>query len=189
MSLLLVSPPAEEPVSLADAKAFARIDTDAEDTLVATLIAAARLSVEVRTRRVLITQGWRCFRDHWPRSGTLDLPLRPIARVDAVTVYDADGAPTVVSESDYLVDTAGDPARIVMRDNRPRAGLAVNGIEVDITAGYGAPDDVPEPIRAAILQLVAHWYDSRAPVAFGGADQNLPPGIDPLLAPYRSLAL
>ena len=78
MSLLLVSPPAEEPVSLADAKAFARIDTDAEDTLVATLIAAARLSVEVRTKRVLITQGWRCFRDHWPPVGH----ARPAAAAD-----------------------------------------------------------------------------------------------------------
>ncbi|MEO1198087.1 MAG: head-tail connector protein [Pseudomonadota bacterium] len=189
MPLLLVSPPAEEPVSLSEAKAFARIDTDAEDTLISTLIAAARLAVEVRLRQVLVTQGWRYFLDVWPRSGTLDLPIRPIASIDKITVYDADGIPQIVEQTDYLVDRIRDPARIVMRSNRPAPGVAVNGIEVDITTGFGAARDIPEPVRTAILHLVAHWYDRREPVAFGAQPTSLPHGFDTLLTPFRSVSL
>ena len=37
----------------------------------------------------------------------------------------------------------------------PAPGRAVAGIEIDVVAGYGAPADVPSPLRQAILMLVA----------------------------------
>lgn len=189
MSLLLVTPPASEPVSRADAKLHLRVDHGDEDTLIDTLIAAARLYVELRLRRVLVTQGWRLFLDSWPSSGTIELPLRPLSSVDGIVIYDLDGTPVTVPATDYLVDLVSDPPRIALRGNRPRPGLAVNGIEVDLTAGYGAPADVPAPIRTAILQLVAHWYERREPVAFGGQPASVPDTLDGLLDPYRSLSL
>lgn len=189
MSLLLVTPPASEPVSRDEAKLHLRVDHLDEDTLIDTLIASARLYVELRMRRVLVTQGWRLFLDAWPSSGTTEVPLRPLASVDGVVVYDGEGTPVTVPAADYLVDLVSDPPRIVLRGNRPRPGLAVNGIEIDLTAGYGGPADVPAPIRAAILQLVAHWYERREPVAFGGQPSSVPETLDGLLDPYRSLSL
>src|SRR5690242_18760477 len=59
MTSYLIAGPGEEPVSLAEAKAFARIDGSDEDALVGALIAAARLHVESLTGRALITQTWR----------------------------------------------------------------------------------------------------------------------------------
>ena len=54
MSAIPLSPPASEPISLAEAKQYLRVERDADDELVAALIAAARNAVELSTRRVLI---------------------------------------------------------------------------------------------------------------------------------------
>ena len=46
MTPIALTPPAQEPVSLAEARAFLRLDQTEEDDLLATLITAARLMVE-----------------------------------------------------------------------------------------------------------------------------------------------
>jgi hypothetical protein len=48
-----LSPPPTEPLSLVEAKNFLRVEHDADDELIASLIAAARNAVELATRRVL----------------------------------------------------------------------------------------------------------------------------------------
>ncbi|WP_162783826.1 baseplate multidomain protein megatron [Devosia naphthalenivorans] len=56
MTSYLLAGPAGEPVSLAEAKAFLRVDDGAEDGLIGTLIGAARLHVEGVTGRALLAQ-------------------------------------------------------------------------------------------------------------------------------------
>ena len=64
----LIDPPATEPVTVAEAKAHARIDIDDDDAMVAALITAARQWVEDTTGRCLITQQWKLTLDNWPAS-------------------------------------------------------------------------------------------------------------------------
>jgi uncharacterized phiE125 gp8 family phage protein len=62
----------------------------------------------------------------------------------------------------------------------------VNGIGIRVTAGFGPQGaDVPQPLRRAVLLLVAHVFAQRGEEAGGG----LPPGLGPLLAPYRMVRL
>jgi uncharacterized phiE125 gp8 family phage protein len=180
-----------EPVSLADAKAHLRIDGEDDDALLTAAIVAARVHVEALTRRVLIEQGWRVYFDFWPRSRAVPIPVAPLISVDAVTVYGADGAPVAVAAEDYDVDTASVPGRLVLLGSAPPAvGRAVNGIEIDVTAGYGASSvDVPAPLRQAAMMLVAHWYEHRGAVGHDLAAAVPPHGFDALIAPYRILSL
>lgn len=69
MRLTLITPPAEEPVSLADAKLYLRIDIAEEDSLVSSLIVAARVYCENYLRQALITQTWRLDLDSFPAAG------------------------------------------------------------------------------------------------------------------------
>ena len=62
----MVTAPAVEPVSLAEAKAQMRVDTSYDDTIIGTLITTARRSVEIITGQKLITQTWKYYLDRFP---------------------------------------------------------------------------------------------------------------------------
>jgi uncharacterized phiE125 gp8 family phage protein len=192
MPLILAAAPATEPIALAEAKAHLRVDGSAEDTLIASLIVTSRLHVEAAAGLALITQSWSWFRDAWPPGPALDLPLRPVQSVAALRIYDAGGAAAALDPAGYILDGAGAPPRIVRQGALvwPVPGRVANGIEVAFTAGYGdAAEDVPAPIRQAILLLVAHWYEHRAPAEPGAPARPLPDMVSELLAPFRTLRL
>ncbi|MFN3362826.1 MAG: head-tail connector protein [Allorhizobium sp.] len=44
----------------------------------------------------------------------------------------------------------------------------------------------PEPIKEAIRQLAAHFYDNREPVVIGQQVYSLPYGVFDLVGPYRA---
>jgi uncharacterized phiE125 gp8 family phage protein len=192
MPLILTSGPAVEPVALSEAKAHLRVDGAAEDTLIASLTVTARLHVEAAAGLALITQSWSWFRDAWPPGPALDLPLHPVQSIAAVRLYDAGGAATTLDPAFYFLDGAGTPPRLVCQAALawPIPGRLANGVEIAFTAGYGpASADVPAPLRHAILLLVAHWYEHRAPVEAGAQPAPLPDMISGLLAPYRAVRL
>jgi uncharacterized phiE125 gp8 family phage protein len=89
---------------------------------------------------------------------------------------------------DFILDGTPNPARLVWRGTgtAPVSPLAANGIEIDFVAGYGdAPSDVPQPIRQALLLLVAHWYENREPVEIGATATVIPGSVSSLLSLYR----
>ncbi|MBJ3774822.1 head-tail connector protein [Acuticoccus mangrovi] len=185
MVAILVTAPQAEPVTRDEAKAHARIDGNAEDGRVDALITAARMEVENRTGRALVTQGWRIVRDGVPRGGVIRLAPAPIQSVDAVTVYAQDGTPTVVSSDDYEVDSASAPGRLKFAAGRFWGARAMNGIEVDVTVGYGDPEDVPAPLKQAVLLLIAYWFEEREAARVGAVTEPVTSGVAALLAPYR----
>lgn len=193
MALLRTSAPATAPVSLSEAKAHCRIDTEEEDGLIGALIEAATVHVERHTGLALITQGWSIFRDSWPATWFVDLPLSPVQSVDAVTIYDPAGSATAFDAQHYFLDAASSPPRLVLHGTMPwpKPGRRANGIEIAVTLGYGnTGEDVPAPVRQALLQLVAHWHEGREPVSPAGLTGAPLPGIvEGLLAPYRRVRL
>ena len=192
MPLVLTAGPAVEPVTLAEAKTHLRVDGTAEDTLVASLIITSRLHVEAAMGLALITQSWSWFFDAWPAGAAVKLPLRPVQSITAVRLYDENAVVTTLASDTYFLDGAGAPARLVRQGALvwPKPGRIANGIEIALTAGYGdAAADVPDPIRQAILLLIAHWYEHRSPLEVGPQAQLPPDMVSKLLAPYRTMRL
>src|SRR5690606_3123378 len=87
----LLAGPAEEPVSLAETRAFLKVDDTAEDALITTLMGAARMHVEGVTGRALLAQSWRVVLDAWPDNGQVRLTVTPFMAVTGIAAYDATG--------------------------------------------------------------------------------------------------
>ena len=188
MSSILLTPPAAEPLSLAEAKAFLRVETADEDLLIAALISAARLHVETRTGLVLVTQGWRMVLDCWPANGRIAVRPAPLQSLTAARVFDFDGEARAVDLQAFVVDASRSTLSFVPWA-LPMPTRIAAGIELDIMMGFGdAAGDVPEPLRHAVRLLVAHWHENRAAVA-GAQIAPAPANAAALIAPYRMLPL
>ncbi|MFM9943209.1 MAG: head-tail connector protein [Hyphomicrobiaceae bacterium] len=188
MSLVLTSGPALEPVTLAEAKAHLRLDSTADDALLQSLIITSRLHIEAALGLALITQSWSWTLDQWPKGQRLSFPLRPVQAVAHVKLWRRDTSSIIVPLTEFILDGHGNPARLVPAGLTPLSepDRPVNGIEVAFTAGFGgAPADVPAPIRHALLLLITHWYEHRAPVEIGAAINAVPVMVSDLLHPYR----
>jgi len=214
-SFKLLTPPAVEPVTLDEAKAQARVDTNVDDALLTGLIVAARQWAESYTGRAFINQSWQMWLDlgstalgaWWDgmREGSISslneinyitLPRPPLASVTSVTFYDNSDNATVWAASNYFVDTMREPGRLALRMGAvwPVPGRLTNGIGIQYVAGYGNDaSDVPDVIRLAIRQLVAHWYEHRGEAATAASARGaiimptvpVPLVIQALLDPYR----
>lgn len=185
MTPLALAPPEMEPVTLAEARQFLRLDQTEEDDLLATLITAARLMIEAAAGRCLVEQPWRIVLDRWPASGEIRLPLSPLMRIQAARVYDVLGSAQQVAEAALTQDKTADPPLIRVTGEVPEIGRTHGAIEIDIVAGYGATAAaVPTPLRQAVLRLAARWFEERGDVASRDA-QSLPRAVAALVAPFR----
>jgi uncharacterized phiE125 gp8 family phage protein len=188
MTSYLLAGPAEEPVSLAEAKAFLRVDDTAEDALITTLIGAARLHVEGVTGRALLAQSWRVVLDAWPEDRQVKLPVTPFMAVTEITAYDAAGAAHAVPLAQFM----SEPDRLLLPANV--TGMPVlrerQGIEIDYVAGFGTePAEVPADIRQALLLLVGYWFEHRDAVIVAGSGAVVPSGFDRMVAGYKRVRL
>jgi uncharacterized phiE125 gp8 family phage protein len=171
MGLTLVTPPASEPVTLAEAKLFLKVDVTDDDTLITDLIAGARKLVEDQRARAFINQTWDYFLDAFPLSDQwYSLPITlPRGRLSSVTTVKYTtylGATNTVSSGDYYVDTAVHRCpRIVPNVGKAWPGdllRIANGVEVRHVIGYGATAaNVPEQAKLGFKQLVSLWYNDR----------------------------
>jgi uncharacterized phiE125 gp8 family phage protein len=192
MSSILLTAPAVEPLSLAEAKAYLRVETPDDDDVIAALIVGSRIHVEAQTRRALITQSWRIAVDAWPVDGRLPIVPAPLQALAAARVYDFDNNAQALDTDAFVLDKGA--SALIFAPNLatwalPAPGRTSAGIELDVMVGYGdAAADVPEPLRQAIRSLVAHWYENRGLVS-AGATAALPQTVAALLAPYRVLSL
>jgi uncharacterized phiE125 gp8 family phage protein len=184
--------PAVEPVSLAEVKEHLRVDGPDEEPLIVALITTARLTIEHLAGLALVTQRWAVLLDAWPDASAIELPVAPVASVDAIRVYDEADLASVIDPAEYFADLASRPARLVRRGQLgwPAPGRVANGIEIELTAGFGAtPEAVPETLRWAMLMLVGHWFETRAAVEANTQLRHVPLAVQAVLGPYRKVRL
>jgi len=194
-SLTRQTPPAVEPVTVAEAKAHLRVDTSDDDTYIGTLITAAREWCEQYLDRTLVHTQWVMRFDRFPPSGEepVELPRPPMvtsgtATAVSVTFTSEAGATSTYSTSQYRVDRNATPGAI-----KPIYGSTWtphleddNSISVTWWAGYGAAgSSVPATIRHAMLMLVGHWYENRSSVLVGSISKEMEFAVISLLDSQR----
>ncbi len=176
--LVIHTEPASEPITLAEAKAYLRIDSSGDDALITSLIVSARKLCEEHMQRAIMSQTLQLLLDNlddiddplWEgmRTGPylnyyknyIDLPMPPVTSVTHIKTYDDEDTATTFASSKYYVDNAKQPARIVLRTGEtfPTALRVANAIEVQYIVGYASSNAVPEPITFAIYQVLTYLY-------------------------------
>jgi uncharacterized phiE125 gp8 family phage protein len=179
--------PAEEPISLAEARAHLRVDHTTDDPLISGLIIAAREAAESRTGRAMVTQQWRHTASAW--TDQITLSPAPLASVEEITYLDADGTRQTLAESSYQVvtDTLQGSVCPAYGASWPSARNEPGSIRIDYTAGYGSAADVPQAIKVWMLLVIGTWYSQREGIVTGVNVSEIPRGFwEGLLDPYKT---
>lgn len=176
-SIRTLVPPAEEPVSRAEAKAELRVEHALDDARIDRLLAAARAAIEAAADRRWVTQTVEVTLPGFPAGGDpIELPVGPVQAVSAVAYRAADGTLTTLAGAEGWA--GHEPALVAPPTTGWPATQAgrLQAVTVTAVVGYGAAADVPAHARHAILLAVKAWY-------FGGetAGLALPPGCDALI--------
>lgn len=169
--------PATEPVTLAEAKLYLRVDSSNEDALISDLIVAARMSAESYLKSSLITQSWKLVYNDYV-DGRLALPMPPVASITSVTIVARNGSSQVFSSNNYYLNAA--KTKLVF--DTPAIGFA---IEILYSAGYGNAAQVPQPIKYGILAHIAAMYDERGLIG----QAEIPAQVSALYSPFREVVL
>jgi uncharacterized phiE125 gp8 family phage protein len=176
---------ADEPVSLAEAKANLRIvDDDSEDALISSFIRSARAYVETESGFVFVRRQFVESFNYWPKY--LQLSRQPIVSIESVDYTDSNGAPQTVADADYY--SALLLRRITPVGTWPTLGNG-GAISVKYTAGFdeGEQAEEIELARQAILLLVGHWYANREAVSIGqGQPAEIPLAASAIIGRFRS---
>lgn len=214
MGFKLVTAPANDPVTLVEAKAHLREVSSDFDTTISAFISAATDFVDGPQGylgRALIDQTWDYYLDQFPCVGHeygrrwdtnyrwlhqayIEIPLPPLIEVIGVYYLDANGDEQQVDASSYRVDPASDPGRIIPLNGVtwPIAQCTPSAVRIRFRAGYvdtgNSPytDDVPPAIKAAILLYMADLYANRENTIVGATAAELPFASRMLLKKYRS---
>lgn len=163
-----------------------RFGTSVEDTLIATLIVAARKYAENATGLQLITATWTLYMDEFP--GIIRVPKPPIQSVTHVKYIDTDGVQQTWDSGDYLTDLKSRPARIqpAHDESYPSIRSQMNAVEIEFVSGYGdAATDVDANIVHAIKIIATHWFKMRKPTVEGTIIAKVPMSADALLSQER----
>ena len=187
MAIIDISPPALEPVTLGYAKTFLRVDNDDEDALISDLIQSARERIEGLIGGALISRPRRYKSGKVSARGVF-IAHSEVTDVSAVRVV-GDEATTEISLSALSINLRCNPPSIRLKDRPSFKSFqpSATTLEVDFMAGYGAnSEDVPMPLRQAVLLLLAQSYEYRAP---SDVPPTVPMMVDALIMPYRQVRL
>lgn len=208
MGDVMITPPDEEPVSVAELRSYLRDAPDADGVL-STFIQSAREYVEEFTGRIMVEQVREATLDAWPgaiggdgldwwdgvREGAIgggdaprfvELRRAPLISIESVSTFDAANDDSEWSAADYYADTSSTPGRLALSAGAmwPQPGRPVAGIAIRYRAGYGNAAAVPAALKTAILQLAAHWYENRE--AANGEDvKRVPMQASRILQKFR----
>ena len=186
----VIIPVAEDPVTLAEAKAWCKITHSSEDTLITALIKSATAKLELYTNRVFVERTFTGFFSHlecskFEKGLYLALRRAPLLSVSTIEVTEDDSQVTV-STDDYNVKETAAFSRVIFSEINNSPDVIPYPWQVVFVAGYGAAADVPEPIKTMIKQYVCFLYTNKGDCAdAGGKTGGIPEIVRAIADEYR----
>jgi uncharacterized phiE125 gp8 family phage protein len=164
MKPVLVTPPAELPVSLSEAKAAAIVDYSDDDILLQSYLQAAVDLLDGYSGlsgRCLVTQTWALGFERW--ENCLDLPF-PDVSAATVKYRDENGTEQTVNSAHFeLIQThGGATVRFLDAFNSPNLDTdRLLPVTVEFDAGYGTRNEVPANVKAQVMMVASQLYNNR----------------------------
>jgi uncharacterized phiE125 gp8 family phage protein len=161
-------------------------DAGMQDGLIEAYLRAAIAAVEGRIGKVLLARQFNWRLENWRGLSEQPLPVAPVTEIVSISVFDATGTETAISDTSYtLVPDTHRPkvvARGVLFPNVPEDGR----IEIVFDAGFGAIwAEVPADLKQAVLLLAAGFYENRHDTTAQPA--GLPQSVQVLIERWRTV--
>lgn len=214
-SLIVKTPPTQEPITISEAKDHLRVVTNDDDTYINNLIRSARYTLEMTYRRALLTQslvigldyfgqeewmptylyGWPPSMLTWGPTGWM-LPLSsvielvpPVQSITSITYLDPAGNLQTLASANYVLDASSEPGRVVPNLAKiwPVTAPLPNAVRIEILAGVTDPTLLQDNIKEALRLLLGHYYENREQVVIDTrlVALELPLGVEALMAPFN----
>jgi uncharacterized phiE125 gp8 family phage protein len=169
MPFVLVTAPTADPVTVAEAKKFLRIDHELDDTEITSFITDATNQAEDFTGWAYMQQTWDLYLDGWPDKDFIEIRKTPVQSITSIKYTDSDGVEHTFSSSDYELDNKSFIPKVVLKYGLswPSEVLkTVNAIQIRFVAGYAVKGadpagNVPEVKKTAIKMLVLDIYEGK----------------------------
>lgn len=187
---------ADPPVSVEEAIRHCRITIDEGDTVALEEVTVLLEQYIASAFRLLNgwdgllgccigAQEWR--QDFDGLTSCMRLPLGPAKEVVEILWRNDAGDEDVIADENYMLRTdAGGCSVVSFRKSFSAPSGIADDFAVSITYSAGE-DDVPAPIKQAILLMVGAWYENREETVIGVSVTSLPNAVavDRLIHPYR----
>jgi len=182
-----------EPISLAEAKSYLRVDFNNDDTFISELISIARLKILKDTGQVMGLQTITEYFTNWgtipTTGGNLILNLSYMGYVDGsndfiVKYFDINNVEqTLTKDTDYLVIQHMGLIKVQFINTfNTFDRLDAISIEYEIEP---ANADSTRPLLIAMYLLIQHYYDNRSAVSFLKVDE-MPMGYFNIINQYKN---
>ena len=191
-SIRTVTGPTHEPITLEEARVWAKFDADdtSQDAMILGIIVAARRYAENYTGRAFVQRTLELRFPYFP-SHVIELPRPPLRSVSYVRYIDVDGTEQVLggSPDEFQVELYREPGRIqpLYLNVWPTTyGRNVDEVRIGYVAGYAG--EPPDELKLWMQSRVTMFDCHREPIAPNNI-QVLPhqfvDGIlDPLVIPH-----
>jgi uncharacterized phiE125 gp8 family phage protein len=191
MTLKLITDATVEPVTLAEARLWCRIDPDntAEDAMLQMLITSARQRAEHLTGASFIAQTWERVIDAFPEV-EIELGNPPVISITSIKYIDEAGTEQTLNPLAYVLDKDNHPGWALPAEGYewPTTLDTANAVRVRFVAGFGTTAaDVAAPLKQWLQMQVATGYKMREQFVTGVSLTELPSSyVDRLLDRYRN---
>lgn len=194
----VVTPPASSAISLATAKAWMKVTTTADDTIIQAIINSVEAYASAYTKRVLQSTVFRTYRDVFgdvsDNSAMYGYPARSIYGVQCDTPITLRKSPLISVSSvqyyfedsltpftDFYIDRKFDFSRIAPTTGNywPIPDVRMQAIQINFTAGYTT---LPADLNMALLDHILSAYENRGDC---GCADSVPANAKAVYNSYR----